>query len=155
MGAPLDWRPGGCQWLECTVPLGYQNNMYGSKRRLLCSVLHLSNDNSHCRLQMLYKTDTTSHSSSYAEVFHVDIFSPEMRCIFFLFANFLPLKQKLYFVLHLWNGRQYCLLKGNQRKSLWRTGFPSPPSWYSVFLSSPQRTSPGKPGGTSQAPCTD
>lgn len=84
--------------IHCTFK--YQNTMHDTKRRLPCSVLHLSNGNSHCRLQTKYKTNINSHSYPYAEGLQVDVFPfPKMLYTFFLLSNILTPKQKLHFVL--------------------------------------------------------
>lgn len=84
--------------MHCTFK--YQNTMHDTKRRLLCSVLCLSNNSSHCRLQTKYKTDINSHSHPYAEGFQVNVFPfPKMLYTFFLLSNIVTPKQKLHFVL--------------------------------------------------------
>lgn len=95
--------------LECMAALGYWKNMYDTKRDFF---------------SVPFKWKLSLHTTNV--VHHRDLFliqfrcrripggyflSLEMLCFFSLLANFMTLKRRLYFVLHVSDKKQFCLWK--------------------------------------------
>lgn len=104
-GVPVNWRPGA--WMVGVHgSLGVLTEYDDTKRD--CFPLSFK-WNSHCTLQTRHNRDLFLTQLLCRRIPGGYFHSLERLCIFSLLANFMPLKQRLHFVLRISDGKQYCL----------------------------------------------